>query len=91
MCGEKALRDAALAGRGIALLPQLLIEQDLLDDRLERVLPRATFDTAPIIALYPHKRHLESRVRHFIDMLKEYLQSRAVARAKTGQASLNPQ
>lgn len=65
----EALRDAALAGMGIALLPRLLIADDLRAGRLEPVLPEIDCGTVPIVALYPHRRHLEPRVRQFIDTL----------------------
>lgn len=65
----EALRDAALAGMGIALLPQLLVGADISAGRLEHVLPQVNCGEVPIIVLYPHKRLLEPRVRRFIDML----------------------
>lgn len=75
----EALRDAALSGLGIALLPRLLIGTDITEARLEQVLPKVTFDPVPIIALYPHKRLLEPRVRRFIDMLNDDLRDRDLA------------
>ncbi|MEL6999380.1 MAG: LysR family transcriptional regulator [Pseudomonadota bacterium] len=69
----EALRAVALDGLGIALLPQLLVGADLAEGRLERVLPGLDHGQVPILALYPHKRLLESRVRRFIDMLSEDL------------------
>lgn len=69
----EALREAALAGLGIALLPRLLVRTDVAEGRLEHVLPRVNLGTVPIIALYPHKRLLEPRVRRFIDMLSDDL------------------
>lgn len=69
----EALRDAALAGLGIAMLPQLLISDDLKAGRLERVMPQVSAGSVPIVLLYPHKRYLQPRVRQFIDMLIEPL------------------
>lgn len=71
----EALRETALAGRGIALLPRLLVGPDIAEGRLEHVLPRADLGTVPIVALYPHKRLLEPRVRRFIDMLNDDLRN----------------
>lgn len=68
-----ALRDAALSGLGIAMLPKLLVNEDIVSGRLERVLPKANAGSVPIILLYPHKRYLQPRVRQFIDMLVEQL------------------
>jgi len=69
----EALREAALAGLGIAVLPRLVVEEDLAAGRLEQVLPLVECGSVPIIALYPHKRLLEPRVRRFIDLLTEHI------------------
>jgi len=65
----EALRGAALAGLGIAYLPRFLVERDLSVGTLKSILPDATADSVDIVALYPSKRLLEPRVRHFIDLL----------------------
>lgn len=69
----EALRATVMDGLGIALLPQLLVGADIAEGRLEKVLPRLDHGQVPILALYPHKRFLEPRVRHFIDLLSEDL------------------
>ena len=46
----EALREAALAGRGIALLTRIMIGDDIAEGRLEHVLPRVAFGTVPIVA-----------------------------------------
>jgi len=69
----EGLRATALEGFGIALLPRLLVGADIAAGRLERVLPRFNHGQVPILALYPHKRLLEPRVRRFIDLLSEDL------------------
>lgn len=65
----EAIRDAALAGLGIGLLPEFLIAADLEAGRLCHVLPGAETDEVKIITVYPTKRFLEPRVRHFIDLM----------------------
>lgn len=65
----EGLRAAALAGMGIALLPMALVKDDLHAGHLVRVLPDVDGGEVPIIALYPHKKFLEPRVRRFIDAL----------------------
>ncbi len=69
----EAIRDAALAGLGIALLPDFLIADDLTAGRLRHILPQLETDDARIVALYPDKRLLEPRVRGFIDLMVEEL------------------
>ncbi|MGY8637192.1 LysR family transcriptional regulator [Bradyrhizobium sp. 14AA] len=72
----EALRDCALAGLGIALLPDFLIRDDLRAGRLRRLLPALEADPVKIVTLYPGKRLLEPRVRRFIDLMVEELAMR---------------
>ena len=65
----EAIRDAALAGLGIGLLPEFLIAADLEAGQLRHVLPGVETDEVKIITVYPTKRFLEPRVRHFIDLM----------------------
>ena len=69
----EAIRDAALAGLGIALLPDFLVTDDLAAGRLRQILADLETDDAKIVTLYPDKRLLEPRVRRFIDLLVEEL------------------
>jgi DNA-binding transcriptional LysR family regulator len=69
----EALRQAALSGMGIALLPAFLVSDDLAARTLQRVLPAVRSAPVPVVALYPHRRYLEQRVRSFIDLLVERL------------------
>ncbi|MBX4865019.1 LysR family transcriptional regulator [Rhizobium sophorae] len=69
----EAIRDAALAGLGIALLPDFLVADDLAAGRLRQILPDLETDDAKIVTLYPDKRLLEPRVRRFIDLMVEEL------------------
>ncbi|WP_299207633.1 LysR family transcriptional regulator [uncultured Tateyamaria sp.] len=78
----EALRATALDGLGIALLPRLLVGSDIAGGSLERVLPRLSHGQIPILALYPHKRLLEPRVRRFIDMLGEDLKALRSGKAR---------
>jgi DNA-binding transcriptional LysR family regulator len=65
----EALRDATLAGYGIARLATFLISDDLRAGRLVPVLERVDADGPPIRAVYPSSRHLSPKVRTFIDEL----------------------
>ncbi|EJZ18037.1 LysR family transcriptional regulator [Rhizobium sp. Pop5] len=73
----EAIRDAALAGLGIALLPDFFIAADLAAGRLRQVLPDPETDEAKIVILYPDKRLIEPRVRGFIDLIVEELGHKA--------------
>ncbi|MBY5620593.1 LysR family transcriptional regulator [Rhizobium leguminosarum] len=69
----EAIRDAALAGLGIALLPDFLVTDDLAAGRLRQILADFETDDAKVVTLYPDKRLLEPRVRRFIDLIVEEL------------------
>lgn len=69
----EAIRDAALAGLGIAFLPNFLVSDHLVAGTLCRVLPDLEMDEVSIVTLYPTKRFLEPRVRRFIDLMVDEL------------------
>lgn len=70
----EALRDAAVAGAGIALLPDFLVAEDLAAGRLTWVLADRDVGEAKIVTLYPTRRLLEPRVRRFLDLLTQELE-----------------
>ncbi len=65
----EVLRAAAVAGYGITILPTFMVGDDLRAGRLRRVLPQLDDDTASVYAVYPHARHLATKVRVFVDFL----------------------
>ena len=71
LCANNAevLCDAAVKGRGIALLPIFIAGRALRDGRLQAFL--ADYQTPPLTlyAIYPPTRHLAVKVRLFIDFL----------------------
>jgi DNA-binding transcriptional LysR family regulator len=66
-----ALRVAALAGLGIALIPAFLVRDEMQNGRLVALLDG--FEPKPIdlYAIYPPTRFLAAKVRLFIDFLAE--------------------
>lgn len=65
------LRTLALSGRGIFLAPSFIIAEDVKAGRLVRLLPKYQPVEFAINAIYPHRHHLSSKVRVFIDLLAE--------------------
>jgi DNA-binding transcriptional LysR family regulator len=65
------LRDAALQGLGIAMLPVDRCVAELRAKRLRRVLPRWCSPEHRIHAVYPSSRHLSPKVKAFLDHLRE--------------------
>jgi DNA-binding transcriptional LysR family regulator len=71
LCANNAevLRDAAVKGCGIALLPVFIAEKELEDGALRAVLSDYTAPPLTLYAIYPPTRHLALKVRLFIDFL----------------------
>lgn len=64
-----ALHEAVKAGIGIARLATFVTQPSLDSGELVPLLTEHTHDTSNILAVYPHRRHLSTRVRAFIDFL----------------------
>jgi DNA-binding transcriptional LysR family regulator len=67
------LRAAALAGLGIAQLPESVVREDLQSGALSRVLPEWKTPEGIVHAVFPSRRGLLPAVRAFIDFLAERL------------------
>jgi DNA-binding transcriptional LysR family regulator len=66
---SNVVRQAALAGHGIALLSEPLVHGDILDGRLRRVLPDYPTDHSQLFLIYPTRRYLAPRTRVVIDFV----------------------
>jgi DNA-binding transcriptional LysR family regulator len=69
----EVLKEAALAGLGLAVLPDFFVEDEVRTGRLRVVLPGWTDHRASVWAVYPNARHLAPGVRAFVDFLVEAL------------------
>jgi DNA-binding transcriptional LysR family regulator len=67
----EVLRSLAVEGRGVFLAPSFLVADDIRSERLVRLLPHYLPVEFAINAIYPHRHHLSSKVRSFIDALAE--------------------
>ncbi|MDR0216869.1 MAG: LysR family transcriptional regulator [Comamonas sp.] len=70
---SSAIRAMALAGLGVAVLPDWLVQDDVRSGRLQRVLPGYALPSQPIHLVFPNSRHLPRKTRVFIDFLAEHL------------------
>lgn len=61
------LRDAAVAGLGIALLPSQTVEADLAEGRLRPVLASKLGTDARVSLVYPERELVPAQVRAFVD------------------------
>jgi DNA-binding transcriptional LysR family regulator len=67
------LRDVAVAGAGLTLLPMFEIGPEIRDGRLVRVLDTWEIGSVPIHAVYPANKNIASKVRRFTDFLVKRL------------------
>ncbi|WP_174509772.1 LysR family transcriptional regulator [Klebsiella oxytoca] len=66
-----ALMAFAIAGSGVALLPEWLVAASLAQQRLIHLLPELSFPPQGVYAVYPDARHVPTKVRAFIDFLRQ--------------------
>ena len=74
-----ALEPMLIGGAGIGRLPDFIARRPVAAGNLVRLFPEAGGDMIDVHALYPSHRSLSAKVRVFIDVLKDCLES-----AKTG-------
>lgn len=67
-----ALKQAAVAGLGIMLIPETLIEAELKSGQLIPLLANWHADDHALYAVYPYHRESSPKVRALIDFLTEY-------------------
>lgn len=75
---SEAIREVALKGAGIALLPSFLVNPDLADGRLKQVLAGHEVAGAvgnDVYALFLPTRYLSPKVRAFVDFFVERFQT----------------
>ncbi len=69
----EAMRDMAIAGLGLVLLPMFIAAEALRAGTLIPVLPEAIPLPYRIYAVYPPTRHVSAKVRSFIDHLVRHI------------------
>ena len=81
-CNDGAvLHGWCLAGLGLAWRSMWEVSEDVAAGRLETVLDELAAPPVPVVGLLPARKHLPSRVRTFIDFVKEAFQSPHVVAA----------
>lgn len=71
-----ALRKAAIAGLGVALLPRYVVADDIAAGNLVLLFPRHRVAARPLIAVYPRVPETPLKVRAFIAFLTEWITAR---------------
>lgn len=67
----EVLKQCAIDGMGITLLPRFVLEEALSDGRLRQVMASCTPTPRGLYAVRPSRRFVPARVRLFIDFLRE--------------------
>lgn len=71
----EVLRQAALKGLGITLLPTFIVGEDLAQHRLQEILSAYHIPAIAIQILYPVNKHLSTKVQLFTEFLQEKFKS----------------
>ena len=66
-----AIRDAVLAGLGLAVLPSFYVDAELRRRRLRALFGDAALPPLHIYAAYQRSKHLSAKVRVFVELLRE--------------------
>lgn len=84
-------KQLALTGAGIALLPECLIEHELRQGALVRLLQayRVLDDGMQVSLIYPGRDFLPGRVRAFIDLASNYTTTREPAVAMSAMSTMD--
>ena len=67
----EVLRDAAVKGLGIALLPTFIVGEDLKQGALQIVLPNYQPLELSLCVIYPVNRHLSTKIQLFTEFLRK--------------------
>jgi DNA-binding transcriptional LysR family regulator len=70
-----AVHRAAVAGGGIAVLPNAFVVDDIRTGRLVELLPEYQAESQPLRVVYPSRRHLAPRTRVVIDFLVDEIRA----------------
>ena len=82
-----SIREAVLAGSGIARLPLWVVDGDLKRRRLVRVLPQANMPVIEIFGMFHTGSKGSAAIRATLDFLQEELPRRTKMRSVTSQSS----
>ncbi len=67
----QAVREVAIADGGIAMCPEFIVEDAIIEGKLTSILPEYTTLEFGLYAIYPHRKYVAKKVRCFIDYALE--------------------
>ncbi|EKE69624.1 LysR family transcriptional regulator [Celeribacter baekdonensis] len=74
----QAVRVAAIAGMGVAMLPEILVRGDISAGKLVQLLPDWNLPEQPMALIYHRDRYRPQRLTKFIDFVKSVFRSQLV-------------
>lgn len=74
----QAVRVAAIAGMGVAMLPEILVRGDISAGKLVQLLPDWNLPEQPMALIYHRDRYRPQRLIKFIDFVKSVFRSQLV-------------
>ncbi|AKJ43334.1 LysR family transcriptional regulator [Pragia fontium] len=79
ICANEAmvLKQAALAGVGVTLLPTYLVKNEIIDGTLEVILPEYKLETLSVYAIYTSRNYMSLALRALLNFLDERFKSDA--------------
>ncbi len=72
----EVLRDAAIKGLGIVILPTFIVEEALKNGNLQTILSNYKLPELTLSVIYPINRHLSTKIQLFTQFLQECFQPR---------------
>ncbi|GAB4544222.1 MAG: LysR family transcriptional regulator [Pleurocapsa sp.] len=71
----EVLRDAAIKGLGIVMLPMFLVQKELNQGKLQIILEDHQLPRLSLCLIYPVNRHLSTKIQLFTEFIKHYFKS----------------
>lgn len=78
-----AVRKAALAGLGAAIVSSWVVTTDIAEGRLQQILPGWSALPLPVYLVYPYSAYYPARLRKFFDMMRSVMPQLAEMQAPT--------
>jgi len=66
-------REAALSGLGIAIMPLLLVKDEVKQNKLKQILPEYELPIMTMFAVYPSRQWLPSKLTVFLEYLEKWI------------------
>ncbi|MDD2759312.1 MAG: LysR family transcriptional regulator [Methylomonas sp.] len=70
------IRNAAINGLGLIMLPRYIVGRDIELGRLQVVMEQYAISPLEIYAVYPHRKYLSAKVRSFLEFIQGWLPHR---------------